>query len=159
MGYEKLSKFFTKNGFDRLILFCFSISFDKFQNGHHLLKLYLSEGFTTSHHPFFACSHIVIILVVTGHSCFNINRCGNEIRDYIFSFKYEPIKVRRMPGLCSQRFGLSGARALPLAAGINVGGHYKWHFFSFFLSLFFFRLIANSPRRGCRRNSNFCMGS
>ena len=30
-------------------------------------------------------------------------------------------------------------------------------FFSLFLS--FFRLIANSPRRGCRRNSNLCMGS
>ena len=32
--------------------------------------------------------------------------------------------------------GPSGVRALPLAAGINVDGlHYKWHFFSFFLSL------------------------
>ena len=31
--------------------------------------------------------------------------------------------------------GPSGVRALHLAAGINVGGHYKWHFFSFFLSL------------------------
>jgi hypothetical protein len=27
-------------------------------------------------------------------------------------------------------FGPSGVHALPLAAGINVGGHYKWHFFS-----------------------------
>ena len=27
--------------------------------------------------------------------------------------------------------GPSGVRALPLAAGINVGGHYKWHFFLF----------------------------
>jgi hypothetical protein len=50
-------------------------------------------------------------------------------------------------------FGPSGVRALPLAAGITVGGHYKWHFF------LFFRLIANSPRRGCCRNSNFYMGS
>ena len=34
-------------------------------------------------------------------------------------------------------FGPSGVRALPLAAGINVGGHYKWHFFLFsLLSLF-----------------------
>ena len=24
--------------------------------------------------------------------------------------------------------GPIGVRALPLAAGINVGGHYKWHF-------------------------------
>ena len=31
--------------------------------------------------------------------------------------------------------GPSGVRALPFAAGINVGGHYKWHFF---LSLSFF---------------------
>ena len=29
-------------------------------------------------------------------------------------------------------FGLSG---VPLAAGINVGGHYKWHFLSLSLSL------------------------
>ena len=29
-------------------------------------------------------------------------------------------------------FGPSGVRALPLAAGIHVGGHYKWHFFLFF---------------------------
>ena len=34
-------------------------------------------------------------------------------------------------------FGPSGVCALPLAAGRNVGGHYKWHFsLSFFLSLF-----------------------
>ena len=26
-------------------------------------------------------------------------------------------------------FGPSGVRALPLAAGRNVGGHYKWHYF------------------------------
>ena len=32
--------------------------------------------------------------------------------------------------------GPSVVRALPLAAGINVGGHYKWHFFSLLLSLF-----------------------
>jgi hypothetical protein len=31
--------------------------------------------------------------------------------------------------------GPSGVRALPLAAGINVGRHYKWHFF-LSLSLF-----------------------
>ena len=29
----------------------------------------------------------------------------------------------------SHFIGPSGVRALPLAAGINVGGHYKWHFF------------------------------
>ena len=54
--------------------------------------------------------------------------------------------------------GPSGVRALPLAAGINVVGHYKWHYFSLSFSLSL-QLIANSPRRGCRRNSNFCMGS
>jgi hypothetical protein len=32
-------------------------------------------------------------------------------------------------------FGPSGVRALPLAAGINVGGHYKWHFFSLLFPL------------------------
>jgi hypothetical protein len=34
-------------------------------------------------------------------------------------------------------FGVGPSRvgALPLAAGINVGGHYTWHYFSlFFLS-------------------------
>jgi hypothetical protein len=41
----------------------------------------------------------------------------------------------------------SGVRALHLAAGINVGGHYKWHFFLSLSSLF--RHIAMSPRRGC----------
>jgi hypothetical protein len=30
-------------------------------------------------------------------------------------------------------------RALPLAAGINVGGHYTWHYFSS-SSLFFTKL-------------------
>ena len=33
-------------------------------------------------------------------------------------------------------FGPSEVRALPLAAGINVGGHNKWHCFLFLLSLF-----------------------
>ena len=36
--------------------------------------------------------------------------------------------------MTSRYFGPSGVRALPLAAGINVVGHYKWHFF-FSLSL------------------------
>jgi hypothetical protein len=43
-------------------------------------------------------------------------------------------------------------RALPLAAGINVGGHYKRHFFLSLSSSL--QLIANSPRRGCRRVLN-----
>jgi hypothetical protein len=54
--------------------------------------------------------------------------------------------------------GLSGVSALPLAAGINVGGHVKGHLFLFFFSLsFFFQLIANSPRSSCRRVLQFCM--
>jgi hypothetical protein len=56
-------------------------------------------------------------------------------------------------------FGPSGVRALPLAAGINVGGHYKWHFFLFFFFFLSSGLIANSPRRDCRRVLKFCMGS
>ena len=34
--------------------------------------------------------------------------------------------------MISVSIGPSGVRALPLAAGINVGGHYKWHFFLLF---------------------------
>ena len=40
-------------------------------------------------------------------------------------------------GCWHKRIGPSGVRALPLAAGINVGGHSTWHYFSsssFFLS-------------------------
>ena len=33
------------------------------------------------------------------------------------------------PGGYIKGIGPSGVRALLLAAGINVGGHYKWHFF------------------------------
>ena len=41
-----------------------------------------------------------------------------------YMFKYLSI-------FCDKRvhFGPSGVRALPLAAGINVGGHHKWHYF------------------------------
>ena len=55
------------------------------------------------------------------------------------------------------KIGPRGVRALPLAASINVGGHYKWLFLS--LSFFLSGLIANSPRRGCRRVLKFCTGS
>jgi hypothetical protein len=44
--------------------------------------------------------------------------------------------------------------ALPLAAGRNIGGHYKWHFSPFFISSLF-RLIVNSAIRGCRRVLKF----
>ena len=54
--------------------------------------------------------------------------------------------------------GPSGVRALPLAAGINVGGHYKWHFFLFLSLLSLSGLIANSPIKDCRRVLKFCMG-
>jgi hypothetical protein len=43
--------------------------------------------------------------------------------------------------------GSSKVRALPLANGINVGGHYNCVFSSPLSS----GLIANSPRRDCRR--------
>ena len=43
---------------------------------------------------------------------------------------------RNVGGHYKWHFGPSGVRALPLAAGINVGGHYKWHFFLFLSSLF-----------------------
>ena len=82
---------------------------------------------------------------------------------------FETVEEMRLLGLTirndlkwqanTEDIGPSGVRALPLAAGINVGGHYKWHFFSLSFSLSSLQLIANSPRRGCRRNSNFCMGS
>jgi hypothetical protein len=78
-----------------------------------------------------------------------------------------PIPPRQLIGICRfyifsneqfEKIGPSGVRALPLAAGINVGGHYKGHFLLSPLSSFF-RLIANSPRRGYCRVSNFCMGN
>jgi hypothetical protein len=52
--------------------------------------------------------------------------------------------------------GPSEVRALPVAAVINVGGHYN-----FFLSLSpsLSGLIANPPRRGWCRVLQFCMGS
>ena len=46
-------------------------------------------------------------------------------------------KVTRSGATTIVFIGPSGVRALPLAAGIKVGGHYKWHFFlslSLFLS-------------------------
>ena len=66
------------------------------------------------------------------------------------------VQLKKWP--CREIVGPSGVRALPLAAGRNVGGHYKWHYFLSPLS-FLFRLIANSPRRGCRRVPKFCIGS
>ena len=54
-------------------------------------------------------------------------------------------------------FGPSGVRALPLAAGINEGGHY----FRYFSSCSFLLLTTaiQNHRRGCCRVSHFCMGS
>ena len=39
-----------------------------------------------------------------------------------------------MSSMDENLIGPSGVRALPLAAGRNVGGHYKWHFFLFLSS-------------------------
>ena len=57
-------------------------------------------------------------------------------------------------------FGPDGVRALPLAAGINEGGHYFRYFFLFLVVVFVVLTTAiQNHRRGCRRVSNFCMGS
>ena len=110
----------------------------------HLQKMLLTYLFTTwihiSIHPVLSTHEIVRKLV-------NLFSILWEHLDYpsrlFFTFRY---------------FGPSGVRALPLASGRNVGGHYKWHFFPFSLSLFF-RLIANSHRRDCHMVLKFCMGS
>ena len=52
-------------------------------------------------------------------------------------------------------------RALPLAAGINEGGHY-FRYFSFLGVVVVVVVVTTAiqnHRRGCRRVSNFCMGS
>ena len=53
-------------------------------------------------------------------------------------------------------FGPSGVRALPLAAGINEGGHYFSYFSTSFLGVG--TAVIQNHRRGCRRVSNFCIG-
>ena len=83
--------------------------------------------------------------------------------DICFSYSYTSAQEHQiftiLVSTLHKVIGPSGVRALPLAAGINVGGHYKWHFFLFLLSLSLSGLIANSPRRDCRRVLKFCMGS
>jgi hypothetical protein len=44
---------------------------------------------------------------------------------------YKVSKNRRSHVTLRLKIGASGVHALPLAAGINIGGHYKWHFFLF----------------------------
>ena len=39
-----------------------------------------------------------------------------------------PLAVTSTTQCQLSQIGPSGLRALPLSAGINVGGHYKWHF-------------------------------
>ena len=51
-------------------------------------------------------------------------------------------------------FGPSGVRALPLAAGINEGGHYLRYIIPFFLTA-----AIQNHKRGYLGVSNFCMGS
>ena len=93
------------------------------------------------------------------YSMLKIKRCHDKLNlDLDLFLKNLMLNfLDKLPGLL---IGPSGVRALPLAAGINVGGHYKWHFF-LFLSFFLLLsgLIANSPRRDCRRVLKFCMGS
>ena len=50
--------------------------------------------------------------------------------------------VKHFEGTWESDFGPSGVRALPLAAGINVGGHSTWHYFS---SFFFLRSLLKTP--------------
>ena len=66
-------------------------------------------------------------------------------------------KVYRLGCPILIKIGPSGVHALPLAAGINVGGHSTWHYFSF--SLLSSKVLTQNPRKVCRRVSNFCMGS
>ena len=56
-------------------------------------------------------------------------------------------------------FGPSGVRALPLAAGINVGGHYFRYFFLLLLVVVVVTTTIQNHRRGYRKVSNFCVGS
>ena len=51
-------------------------------------------------------------------------------------------------------FGPSGVCALPLAASINEGGHYFRYFFLLVLNA-----VVQNPERVYRRVSNFCMVS
>jgi hypothetical protein len=77
--------------------------------------------------------------------------------------------------ICLQKIGPSVVRALPLAAGINEGGHYfayilvrakcvrqrsalRCHYFAYFNPLLVLTAVIQNHRRGCRRVSNFCMG-
>jgi hypothetical protein len=55
-------------------------------------------------------------------------------KGYIKSFIFDDKLDGHTKVIVISDFGPSGVHALPLAAGINVGGHYKWHFFLFLLS-------------------------
>ena len=54
--------------------------------------------------------------------------------------------------------GPSGVRALPLAAGINEGGHYFRYFFLFLLLVLLLTTAIQNHRRGCRRVFKFLHG-
>ena len=60
-----------------------------------------------------------------------------------------PLGLKTDCGICGVctgiwNFGPSGVRALSVAAGTNVGGHYCWRFFSLFLS----KALTFLPERG-----------
>ena len=55
-------------------------------------------------------------------------------------------------------FGPSRVRALPLAAGINKGGHYLRYFSSCCCSCSCFNTVVQNPRRGCRIGFKFLQG-
>ena len=56
-------------------------------------------------------------------------------------------------------FGPRGVRVLPLAAGINEGGHYFRYIIPLVILSCLLTTAIQNHRRGCRRVSNFCMGS
>ena len=76
---------------------------------------------------------------------------------------FGPSGVRALPlaaginvgGHYFRYFGPSGVRALPLAAGTNEGGHYFAYIFPLVVGV---TTVIQNHRRGCRIVSNFCMG-
>ena len=71
---------------------------------------------------------------------------------------FGPSRVRELPLAAGinkggHYFGPSGVRELPLAAGINEGGHYFRY--TFLLLLTVVTTAIQNHRRGCRRVSNF----
>ena len=98
-----------------------------------------------------------------GCAYFNTDYPGGNLQTLHFTSPHSNT-AKRGSRLCCVVFfifGPSGVRALPLAAGINEGGHYFRYFssFLFFSSFLVLTTAIQNHIRGCRRVSNFCMGS